>query len=75
MILPPATDGSQSVAIGETERIYGTKWTVIVTLRPGRSFIEERIRIYNPTETHPSLLFLELHGGAEHCRVSVSFTR
>ncbi|MCP5517872.1 MAG: DUF5107 domain-containing protein [Verrucomicrobiales bacterium] len=50
-ILPKADDGSQSVAIGETERIYGTKWTVVVTLRPGRSFIEERIRIYNPTET------------------------
>lgn len=50
-ILPRADDGSQSVAIGETERIYGTKWTVVVTLRPGRSFIEERIRIYNPTET------------------------
>jgi tetratricopeptide (TPR) repeat protein len=51
VILPREKDGSQSVAIGETERIYGTKWTVIVTLRPGRSFIEERIRIYNPTET------------------------
>jgi len=51
IILPRARDGSQSVAIGETERIYGTKWTVVVTLRPERSFIEERIRIYNPTET------------------------
>lgn len=50
-ILPPEKDGSRSVAIGETERIYGTRWTVVVTLRPGRSFIEERIRIYNPTET------------------------
>jgi tetratricopeptide (TPR) repeat protein len=49
-ILPREKDGSQSVAIGETERIYGTKWTVVVTLRPGRSFLEERIRIYNPTE-------------------------
>jgi tetratricopeptide (TPR) repeat protein len=49
-ILPPARDGSRSVAIGETERIYGTKWTVVVTLRPGRSFIEERVRIYNPTQ-------------------------
>jgi len=48
-ILPPAKDGSRSVAIGETERIYRTQWTVIVTLRPGRAFIEERIRIYNPT--------------------------
>ena len=50
-ILPREKDGSRSVAIGETERIYRTKWTVVVTLRPGRSFIEERIRIYNPTET------------------------
>ncbi len=50
-ILPPDKDGSRSVAIGETEKIYGTQWTVVVTLRPGRSFIEERIRIYNPTDT------------------------
>jgi len=50
-ILPPEKDGSQGVAVGETERIYGTKWTVIVRLRPGRSYLEERIRIYNPTET------------------------
>ncbi|MCZ7640379.1 MAG: DUF5107 domain-containing protein [Verrucomicrobia bacterium] len=51
LVLPRARDGSLSVAIGETERIYGTQWTVIVTLRPGRSFLEERIRIYNPTPT------------------------
>ena len=50
-ILPPGEDGSQGVAVGETERIYGTKWTVIVRLRPGRSYLEERIRIYNPTDT------------------------
>jgi tetratricopeptide (TPR) repeat protein len=51
LILPPAADGSRSVAVGETERIYRTKWTVVITLRPGRSFLEETIRIYNPTET------------------------
>ncbi|MBE7499226.1 MAG: DUF5107 domain-containing protein [Verrucomicrobiales bacterium] len=51
LVLPRARDGSLSVAIGETERIYGTQWTVLVTLRPGRSFLEERIRIYNPTPT------------------------
>jgi tetratricopeptide (TPR) repeat protein len=50
-ILPPEADGSRSVVVGETERIYGTRWTVVVTLRPGRSFIEERIRIYNPSDT------------------------
>ncbi len=50
-ILPEGEDGSRSVAVGEVERIYQTRWTVVVTLRPGRSFIEERIRIYNGTET------------------------
>jgi tetratricopeptide (TPR) repeat protein len=50
-ILPPEKDGSRSIVIGETERVYRTKWTVVLTLRPGRSFLEERIRIYNPTET------------------------
>lgn len=51
VILPRGSDGSQAVAIGETEGIYQTRWTVVVTLRPDRSFIEERIRIYNPTPT------------------------
>ena len=51
LILPAAADGSRSVAVGEIERIYRTKWTVVITLRPGRSFLEETIRIYNPTET------------------------
>ncbi len=50
-ILPPERDGSRSVAVGEVERIYGTRWTVVVTLRPGRAFLEEAIRIYNRTET------------------------
>jgi tetratricopeptide (TPR) repeat protein len=50
-ILPPATDGSRSVAVGEVERIYRTHWTVVVTLRPGRAFLEEHVRIYNATET------------------------
>jgi hypothetical protein len=36
-----------------------------VTWRPDRSFIEERIRIYNPT-TFVRPLFLELHRGSEH---------
>ncbi len=49
--MPPEPDGARSVAVGEVERIYGTRWTVIVTLRPGRAFLEERVRIYNRTET------------------------
>jgi tetratricopeptide (TPR) repeat protein len=50
-VLPAGDDGSRGVAVGETERVYGTKWTVVVLLRPGRSCLEERIRIYNPTDT------------------------
>jgi tetratricopeptide (TPR) repeat protein len=51
VILPPAADGSRTVAVGEVERIYRTRWTAQVTLRPGRSYLEETIRIYNRTET------------------------
>jgi len=36
-ILPVEKDGSRAVAVGEMERVYGTKWTVVVRLRPGRS--------------------------------------
>ncbi len=50
-ILPQAPDGSRTVAVGETERINHTQWTVCITLRPGRSYLEEKIRIYNPSET------------------------
>ncbi len=50
-ILPPEPDGARSVAVGEVERIYRMRWTVVVTLRPGRAFLEERVRIYNRTET------------------------
>lgn len=50
-ILPRAADGARSVVLGDTLRVYGTRWSVLVTLRPGRSFLEERIRIYNATES------------------------
>jgi len=42
-------DGSKAIAIGNIERVFRTQWVVVVRLRPGRSFLEERIRIYNPT--------------------------
>jgi tetratricopeptide (TPR) repeat protein len=50
-ILPATADGSRSVAVGEVEKIYRTHWTVLITLHPGTSLLDERIRIYNPTET------------------------
>jgi tetratricopeptide (TPR) repeat protein len=42
-------DGSKGIAIGNVEQVYHTQWVVVLRLRPGRSFLEERIRIYNPT--------------------------
>lgn len=43
-------DGSCSLAVGHVERIYRTQWAAIITLRPGKAYLEERIRLYNPTE-------------------------
>ena len=47
-------DGSKSIAIANIERVFRTRWQVLLTLRPERSFLAERIRIYNPTpHVHP----------------------
>jgi len=51
LILPAQEDGSRSVAVGDMDRIYRLPWTVIVTLRPGRRFIEQQVTIYNKNET------------------------
>ena len=50
-------DGSASLAIGNTEKTFRTRWTVKVTLRPGRSFLEEEIRLFNPTDGVHSYYF------------------
>jgi len=42
-------DGSKAIAVGNIERVFRTQWVAVIRLRPGRSFLEERIRIYNPT--------------------------
>ncbi len=44
-------DGSASIVIGNVERVFRTQWAVILTLRPGKAYLEERIRIFNPRET------------------------
>lgn len=43
-------DGSKGIAIGNVEQVYHTQWVVTIRLRRGRDFMEEHIRIYNPTE-------------------------
>ncbi|GMW03239.1 MAG: hypothetical protein AMXMBFR84_43730 [Candidatus Hydrogenedentota bacterium] len=44
-------DGSASLVMGNIEMVGRTRWTVWLTLRPGRSYLEERIRMENPTDT------------------------
>ncbi len=47
-------DGSAYLEISNQEQIFRTRWTIRVTLHPGRAFLEERIRLANPTDgMHP----------------------
>jgi tetratricopeptide (TPR) repeat protein len=47
-------DGSAFLEINNIEKIFRTRWTVRVTLHPGRAYLDERIRISNPTDgMHP----------------------
>ncbi len=44
-------DGSAWLEIGNQEQIFRTRWTVRVTLHPGRAYLDERIRLANPTDS------------------------
>ncbi len=43
-------DGSKAIAIGNVDQVYHTSWVVTVRLRPGRAFLEEHIRMSNPSD-------------------------
>ena len=43
-------DGSGTVIIGETDRMYGTKGNAEITLYPGKAYIEIKGRLFNPTD-------------------------
>jgi len=43
------SDGSAAVIISELDLIWRTRWSVTYKLHPGRSFIDQRVRIYNRT--------------------------
>lgn len=46
--------GSAFIEISNLEKIFRTRWTVRVTLHPGKAYLDESIRIYNPTDgMHP----------------------
>ncbi|KPK85545.1 MAG: hypothetical protein AMS27_06955 [Bacteroides sp. SM23_62_1] len=43
-------DGSAYIEVSNIEKSLRTHWTVRVTLHPGKAYLDERIRIYNPTD-------------------------
>ncbi len=46
-------DGSATLVINNTEKMFRTRWTVRLTLHPGKSYLDESIRMFNPTDgTH-----------------------
>lgn len=50
-------DGSAALVIGYTEMNFHTRWNVELTLRPGKAYLDEEIRIYNPTDGTHSYYF------------------
>ena len=44
------TDGSASIFVGNIDRPYGMQWTVQLTLRPGRSVLEQFTTLYNRSD-------------------------
>jgi tetratricopeptide (TPR) repeat protein len=47
-------DGSAWLEISNQEQIFRTRWTVRVTLHPGRAYLDEQICLSNPTDgMHP----------------------
>jgi len=50
------TDGSKTIWIGETEPRHGMRWTIGITVFPGKSYFEAEVKIHNQTPfTHTFL--------------------
>ena len=43
-------DGSASVTVGNTDRVYGMEWTVELILRPKSTVLEERVTLSNRSD-------------------------
>jgi len=43
-------DGSAYLEVSNLEKSLRTRWTVRVTLHPGKAYLDEQIRIFNPTD-------------------------
>ncbi len=56
-ILQENTDGSKTVWISETDRMYGTKGIAGFTLYPGKAYIEVKAQLYNRTAIPQTFLW------------------
>lgn len=50
-------DGSKTIWFGEIEPRHRMKWSIGLTLYPGKSYIEADVRMYNRTEQTHSILY------------------
>lgn len=51
------SDGSVTAYLGETDKMYGTKCTMSVTVYPDKAYIEIGGRLYNPTDYPQTFLW------------------
>jgi len=49
-VMRTEADGSAAVAVGDTERVQGMQWQVIIRLRPGQRAVESEVTLNNRRE-------------------------
>lgn len=50
-------DGSCTIYVGETDKMYGTKGMAAITLYPEKAYIEIKGQLYNPTDVPQTFLW------------------
>ena len=50
-------DGSKTIWFGETERRHRMRWVIGLTLHPGRSYVEAKVKMFNRTPQPHSILY------------------
>jgi tetratricopeptide (TPR) repeat protein len=50
-------DGSKTIFIGETEPRHRMKWSIGITLTPGKSYFEAEVKLHNPNPVTNSFLY------------------
>jgi tetratricopeptide (TPR) repeat protein len=50
-------NGSKTIYIGETEPRHRMRWTIGITVTPGKSYFEAEVKIANPTQYTNTFLF------------------